>query len=599
MKKKEKIDSFVTHWMEELNAGVEFRKKYSTYNNWPSYRQCYRGNWDEQVVPINKIFSFGRMLMPRIYFRAPRVTVTAIHPEFVVHAKVLESVDNMLIKTILLKEIIKAGSLDSYLCGVGPIKLGYDSEFGFNPEQALNDTGETISQFSTKEDNERIEYNSNIKPGLPWANRVRPDDIIVPWGSDDSHELPWIGHCILRPIDDIKQDQKYSNTSELKGTRYPEMLRDRKGASFKPRRNENKGTVYGELIEVRDVKTKQVMVFSENKLLLSAPDELQTDEGLPWEFIVFNPDPEFFWAIPDAHILMPHQEEINECLTQDSQHRRLAMLKFLYKIGAFKPEELEKFLSGEIGMAAGVNADIENLAAAILPLQTHVPPDFWREITSHIGAMREELGASQNQEGSFSPYHGKTASESMIVAESFGQRVDERRDIVADVIVRIVRKWNQMIFKFWNDEKIIQMVGPEGALDWVQFTGDQLKGDYLLGVDVESSIPITRALKHDMSLELMKVFGGDELIDQQLLRQIALDNYEVVDPRVSQLLQPSFAGASQILSQMRQPSPALPGAGGGSAPTAGSGRGSGGGRTPTTPQRPQAFEAFKKKVEGR
>jgi hypothetical protein len=57
----------------------------------------YRNKWDTDVLPINKIFSYVRMLVPRVYFNAPRVTVTATHPDFVVHARVVEAIDNMLL----------------------------------------------------------------------------------------------------------------------------------------------------------------------------------------------------------------------------------------------------------------------------------------------------------------------------------------------------------------------------------------------------------------------------------------------------------------------------------------------------------------------
>jgi len=587
---EEEGKKLATRWMEEIKAGLDYRKKYSTRSLWDSYRQYYRGQWAEGITPVNKIFSYGRMLIPKVYFRAPRVTVTASKPDMVWHAKVVEALDNLLIKEVCLKYTLKMSSLDSYLCGVGPIKLGYDSEFGYLPEQAIDAGGETVTQFSTKEDNERIEYSSSVKPGTPWAVRVRPEDVIVPWGSSDMHSLPWIGHYILRPLDDIKSDQKYKNTKDLQGTRSPSIENEvRAKESYRPRSEQNKGIVYGELWEVRDVKTRQIMTFCENQLILSANDVLQTDEGMPWEFIAFNQDPEFFWAIPDAHIIAPQQLELNLSATQEARHRSIALLKFLYLEGKVTKEELEKFLSGEVGVAVGIKSDSDNIGAVVVPLQPHIPPDFGASQARQIQAMREELGFSQNQEGAFSPYHGKTASESMIVAEAFEQRVDERRDIVADVLVNIVRKWNKMLFNFWSSEKVIQIVSPEGEPFWITYTGDQLKGDYTLSVDADSGVPLSRALRYQMGKELMQMFGGDQLIDQMQLRKIVLDNYDVVDPRVPQLLQPGFAGMPQIESALRQPGPGA----------SGPGKGSAGGRQGSTPEKPMEFEQMKKQFEQR
>lgn len=585
---KKAKNEYVSDWMAQIKAGIEYRKKYSTRAKWDIYRKYYRGQWAPGLVPINKIFSYGRMLMPRVYFRAPRITVTPSRPDLIYHAKVVEALDNLLIKEVMLKQTLKMAILDSYLCGIGPIKLGYDSEFGYIPEQDATGSGETATQISRTEVNEKIEYSQMIKPGMPWALRVRPEDVIVPWGATDVSSLPWIVHYILRPLDDIKQDQKYRNTEKLQGTRSPSVDKDvRAREAFRPRSEKDKAITYGELWEIRDFKTRQIITVCEDEILMSVPDELQTSEGIPWEFITFNPDPEYFWAIPDAHIIAPQQEELNEASTQTSHHRRIALLKFLYKAGAIDKVELEKFLSGAVGIAIGVK-DVENLAAAVVTLQPHIPPDLYKDMQNQIQAMREELGFSQNQEGAFSPYHGKTATETMTVAEGFEQRVDERRDIVADVLVSIIRKWNWFLFKFWTEERVVQAVTPEGEPAWVQYTGDELQGDYLLSIDADSGMPISRAVKMQMAGELMKSFGGDQLVDQITLRQIVLDNYSIIDPRVSKLLQPGFGGRSETVSTTRQPMPI----------TGGGGKGSAGGRKGSSPQKPMEFEQFKRGGQG-
>ena len=98
MPTKKKKDEFTSHWMTQIKSGLEYRKKYSVKDKWETYRKYYRGQWAESIVPINKIFSYGRMLIPRVYFRAPRVTVTASRPDLIWHAKVVEALDNLLIK---------------------------------------------------------------------------------------------------------------------------------------------------------------------------------------------------------------------------------------------------------------------------------------------------------------------------------------------------------------------------------------------------------------------------------------------------------------------------------------------------------------------
>jgi len=575
--KKKTRDEFAIQWKEKIKAGLDYRKRFSTSERWVDFRKMYRGQWDEGIVPVNRVFSYGRTLVPRVYFRSPRVSITATRPDLVWHAKVVEAIDNQLIRETFLKNTLKRSSLDSYLCGTGPIKIGYDSQFGYLPEQAVGESGETATQIGRKE-GELIEYQVGVKPGFPWALRVMPEDVVVPWGSSDQHSLPWVAHYILRPLDDVKQDQKYNQEAlkDIKGTRTPDKgITDR--PEYRPRAQRDKDVIFAELWEVRDLKTKSLLVFCEDKLLLSDGDVLQI-EGLPWEFIQFNDDPEFFWAIPDVHILEPQQKELNEVRTQASRHRKIALLKFLYLRTAIKSEELEKFFSGVVG--PGVAVDGDSLANVITTLQPHMPPELWREAEVILQDMGEEMGFSPNQLNQFKGGTPPTATESGIVEQSFDVRTDERKDIVGDVLVNIIRKWNQYIFSFWTEDKVIQIVSPEGTPFWIQYTGDQLKGEYFLSVDPESGMPLNRALKYSMAKDLFGTLNGDQLINQILLRKLLLQHYESVEPLAAQLITSGPEINPQEVSNLRQPNPmGVTGAGG-------------------SRERPLAFDEAKKKLGG-
>jgi hypothetical protein len=585
---KSRVEPIVNDWMSRIKAGIEYRKRFSTRQKWNEYRDMYRGKWNPSLVPVNKVFALGRALVPRAYFKAPRIVVTATRPDMVWHARVVEAIDNALVKQAHLKLAIKQAIIDAYLCGVGPIKLGFDSEFGYLPEQSVTESGETVTQVSRTERGETLEYNQGVRPGMPWALRVRPEDVIVPWGASDPHSLPWIAHYVLRPLEDVQQDQKYDRkaTAELKGTRMPSM-EDVRRTPFRPREERDKDIPLAELYEIRDAKRKQVLTICENKLLLAADDSLQTI-GLPWEFIIFNTDPEFFWAIPDVSIIEDQQKELNQTRTQASRHRAVALLKFLYLRGKLKPEELEKFLSSEVGPAVAID-DTENIGSAVMELQPHVPIDFQRESLAILNDMREGLGFSSNQLGEFTPRSGKSATEAMLVQQGFEARNDERRDIVADVICSIVRKWNSFIFKFWSSSRVTQIVGPEGSTHWVAYTGDQIAGEYDLSVDVESGIPITSGLRYQMGKDLFGALNGDQLINQMLLRQILLEAYAPVDPRVEQLLTgPPEPGMAQAIAKERQPQPIIDRGGKGSA----------GGRAGSSPEHPMEFQQMIRRFRG-
>lgn len=573
---------FVGSWSESIKAALKYREKYGQSKKWKEYRRYYRGDWDQSIVPVNMIFSYGRALIPRVYFSAPRVVVTALHPDYVHHATVVEAIDNLLINQSHVKQSIKTSALDAYLCGTGPIKLGYDSEFGYSSDYAIGPSGESATQEG-KNEPRRIEYKSYIKPGFPWALRCSPDDIVVPFGYKYGSDLPWIAHRILRPLDDIKNDQKYQNTQVLKGTVFAEL--DSIGQQRGKFRQETLIN-FGELWEIRDMRDGMIHVICEDQLLMSVHDELQVGSALPYEFIIFNEDPEYFWGIPDVRQILPQQLELNMARTQAQRHRAIALLKFLALRGAIKSEDVTKFLSGEVGPF--IEIDGESLAAAVTMLQPHVPPDLIQAVLECKNDIREVLGFDYNQAAMLKPGTPPSATESNIVSQSFNLRADERKDVVADVLQNIVSKWNDMIFKFWDETRVVQVVGPEGAPIWVSFKGQDVAGEYRLRIDPESGFPISHALKMQFADKALGQFGGDEMLNQQELKRIVLSQYEWVLPGISRILndlQP--AELAQGIAAARQPAPQ----GTGRFPAQGN---RGGGNAGSSPENPIDFSKYAK-----
>jgi hypothetical protein len=442
---------------------------------------------------------------------------------------VVETIDNWLIRELNLKKQLKRLILDAYNCGTAVIKEGYDSEFGYIKEQAVDEGSSTVTQIGRKTGT-KAEYYRFIKAGMPWALRVRPEDIVVPWGSTDSDNLPWVAHIIMRPIDDIKEDQKYKNTEDLQGTMIPFLEGSPLAKAF---RGGQKDLKWGVITEIRDFKEGRIYAICEDTEILNAEDELQI-ESLPYDFLIFNEDPEYFSGIPDSAILAPQQKELNETRTQASLHRKIALLKFLVKKNIMDPKAKEAFLSGDIGAMAEVDTD--SLAADIMAFQPHIPPDLQGEVRILLEFMREEIGFSQNQMGEFIPLTSKTAREVGEVSQGSQIRVDERRDIMADLLVSIVRKWNQFIFKFWDAPKVARIVGPEGGKHWVTYTGQELEGEYFLLIDPDTGVPTTREARDEYVRGAFELLRDDQLIDQKLLRKVLLNRLSAYEPMAPLLL---------------------------------------------------------------
>jgi len=525
------------YWKAQIKLGRRYRQIYGNSKQWDIFKYYYRGKSPAKVVPVHIIYAVGRALIPQIYFRNPRVHITAKKPGLTMHARVLEQVDNWMIRETGLKYQLKSMVLDSYLCGRGPGILGYDSEYGYNPSfesPEIEGTATSFAKGGKTKGGEKIEYNYNVSPGMPWFLRCNPSDWIVPWGTHNLDSAPWFAFRVMRPIRDIKEDPKYTNTANLKANYYSKL--GGSDSDEKPRnRDDDFLNEHVELWQIHDQRSGKVMVISLNhdKFLRKDFDELQI-EGLPTRALGFNEDPDYFWWTPDARLILEQQREINDIRTMSRYHRRVAILKVLVDSDAISSTEAQKILDGNvkalIRVKGGSSGDIRK---SVMMLQSHVPPELTmltREVREDV---REMVGFSRNQMGSFEESSGRrTAHEAEIVRAASMIRIDERRDIMADMLSSIVSAYNQIIFKHWNAERVVSVVGEDGARYWVRFTGPQIKAEYTYKVNPEESLPSdnnVRRMEAEKLIELATKIPG---LDHKYLIESYAANFDWVDPKM-------------------------------------------------------------------
>lgn len=504
----------VRQWQALIRQGMKFQEVYGDAKNWERYKKYYRQQFRSNVVPVNLVFAMLRSLVPQVYFRNPRIVVTPTRPGLLpeLNARVIQRVDNWIIREMGLKNQYKKMIQDAFICGTASGVLGYDSEFGFDTKLA-GDQPMTMSGFNDK--GEKIEYNANVAPGMPWFLRSRPEDIIFPWGCTGVDNSRWYAMRVMRPLDDVKQDKKYSNTRDLKGAFVPtittadgtKQLFDANNGSAKEQTVE-----WVELFEVHDLSTGKVYVLTmqegQDKFLRSDVDEMQID-GLGIETLSFNPDSDYIYGVPDAKIIEPQMLELIDIRTQAQKHRRINVLKTLIRKGVLSKEDMQKVLSSDVGAFAEIDSE-GSLADNILNLSPGVS-GILQDLAIQGNIAKEEaneiVGVPRTAQGA---YQGKThisATETDKVAASFGIRLDERRDIVSDSILRVLRRVNQIIFTRWTNERVTDIIGPDGAKWWIKYTGAQVRDEYNISIELEDARPLDSETKIAQATQVAEVWA--------------------------------------------------------------------------------------------
>jgi len=526
----------IEDWVKLIEAGKRYKETYGGSKRWSTYRDYGRGIFPgykssaSGILPYNLTYAMGRTLVPNIYFRNPYVTVSSRYkPGLGLHAKLMEAIDNWLIQELAIKQAFKTAVMDCYYTNRGIIKIGYDSLAGASTtgrplEQQLSEILRKPVQPLGKK-GERVEYNVNVKPGMPWAVRVMPDFFIVPFGVRSLDECPWVDHVVIRPTEDVKNDPIYRNTSQLEGTHVEMINKDHMTNSFY--KEIAKDVDLCEIHEIRDFKRGEIKAFvpGYDKWIRPPQEDRLQLEGLPFVDFTFNEDTEYYWGPSDVQIIEPQQLEVNESRTQAMYHRRVALIKFLIEEQRMDKDEVDKMLSEEVGPAVFVKGPPREIVST---LQPHIPPDLnqWTEIIR--SDVRELLGHSKQQMGELPPGR-RTAREIDVVQRAHDIRMDERRDIVADALGNLIRKVNQVVFDRWDQKQVAQVVGVDGAKYWVEYNNKQIIGEYDIKVDVESMTPMTKAAKKRDILQLIQAVGKNPRANIDALMRMLMREYEWMD----------------------------------------------------------------------
>ena len=508
----------VPWWLQQIRYGLAFRKEAAYEKKWPQWRNMYRGEWKPGIMPSNVFFKMVRTVVPRIYFRNPSVSIISKKPgmEGLLLAKLLERTDNKILTQMQVKKHMKRQVQDTFMFGTGIGKLGFGSQFHSSPEGVG-----TTEAPKYNNGNEAVEYNFDVMPNMPWYARWPVDGYVVPAGTVNREDARWECFITKRPLADLKVDKRLKNINRVKPAQ-ASLLKTQFG------KGDNKFPVeMADLYEIRDKKTGQVFILSphlQDKVLAQEDDEflrLGIEVGNP---MIFNDDDERFWGIPDSQILEPLQRNLNEVKTMQMYHRRLSLVRLLCKRAGISAEEAAKLIGPDVCPIVWTEEDPGEVVKVIQ--SADIPGALIQQEVSLVNEVRETLGFSRNEFGEFQGgRESPTATEAQIVKAASEIRVDERRDMVADLLVSLTQDVNTIIFKHWTEEQVVDVAGPAGVPIWVAFKPAMLKrGKYEVSVDPDQSIPMTKELKEQKAMLVYEQFKTNPFIDPVKLTAYLLHN---------------------------------------------------------------------------
>lgn len=483
-------------WQQKIALGLDARKQYSAEDRWTEIEQYWLHDYPEGDPAFNMVYMFGRSLIPSLIFSNPHVTNVPLNPGAVGYAQMWDSVDNWLVKEMEIGETIKSAVLNAYLYNMAAIETGFDFPDSSNP--AFQAMGE-LAMLGAGENPDRTR-----RANLPWADVVPVRQLVFdPLALTDRH-MGWYAKMVMMPTSVLMDDKTLIQKAIKPSHARPELMNPMaKDILDKESSNQSYTAVW----EVHDAVNQTWHWQTDEGELLFAPvdDPLQVD-GLPLDTMVFNQSPISRWGTPDTIYIEPQQTYGNEARRIQLKHLRMTLTKYIVNEDMMTEAEVNKLFTEDVAAIRLNSVGQEGISNAIKELNHQMPFD----LQSYTGQLFNDAqlisGISSNKLGqSFSGR--RTRGEVEIVDAANETRMEERRQMVANITQNIFRKANQYMQSFWKEPMVRRVVGVEGLQHWVEMRPGDIKAELEVNVSVESLLPPSRERTKSEMIEVMKMLG--------------------------------------------------------------------------------------------
>ena len=463
--------------------------------------------------------------------------LTAVDVEFVLDAAGATTPEQALLAETALNAEWMAGDVDverdaaikdALIVGIGFVKVGYDFFASTykqerDPEEVRKDVlaliaeaeaaghdldAQTIAKLvPTEEEVEEVTRDRIVTDYVPWED-IRWDPKAKLWS-----EVKWVAQLSKMPLEEMKdnplwreymkRNRKEGGLKQLDRIR-PDSTLDRELlVTQRPEDDDSLVTI----VEYWDLETGTFCTIpkGQNIILFEGvnPNALMLDyqDRNPFVPLVLRSTNRRVRGISDMEVMLRSLNEKNLYRSRTANYIDRFVPKVLAEEDAFTDEGKKALASTEYGevvsVARGQNVhDITPMSPPVLPVEAFQMND---RIDDEI---REATGVNELMRGLF-PDRKRTATETNEVVNASAARQSEKRNTLERFHVEIAKRILTLMQKFYDQPRMARMVDPSlGNVPW-EFTGQQLVGDFTMGVNLSPRESKTRdSLKQEATVAL-------------------------------------------------------------------------------------------------
>ncbi|MGH7474440.1 MAG: hypothetical protein ACREJW_10895, partial [Candidatus Methylomirabilales bacterium] len=302
-----RIEVAISHqkecWLPDAEEAMRFYRGFQWPGSRPSKGRAYGvGGWgyDKIRVTVNQVRPTVETMVSNVAFSYPDFFVRGVNEKGWKNTNVAEQLLRYDWRVLRVQPESKRCLRDRNIYGLGVIHDGWE----------IAVAGE------------------EIKKDRPFAVRISPVRFYVdPECDADLENALFCGYWEVRSLEEVREDERFSNTRQLKGS----YRDDGKGGEYKE--SDPSGLSVDEkrvqLFHYYERGRRLHCVYSgEHDKPLLVEDWKWVGDWYPFSVMRVADDEDHFWPTPPIKHIAHAQREINEARTQHSMHRRQLNRKF-------------------------------------------------------------------------------------------------------------------------------------------------------------------------------------------------------------------------------------------------------------------------------
>ena len=417
----------------------------------------------------------------------------------------LEAVDNYFFEETNAKVKIKRIINDALILPYGVAKWEWVVEFK-DDEEIDPETGEPTGKKTQTVDRQYARL-SRVKPWqFIWDTELDEFDI---------NQAAWVAEIKYVTQEEIDEDE-FLDTS---GIHLPEPAYyiDDFDTNYRRTQDRNEDMARYKLFEIHDLRRNEFLVWIEGSTKINrheAPSYYSMVEGSIYTVLGFDETPDDAFPISQIDQIKSKAEAYNKVLSYQVNHVARFNRKYKRLKGAMEEPELEKWERGEDGTCI----EVKDMNQGPEPINdTPISADMYQVAQILKGEIREDIGVTAMMKGTRET-GVDTAFEANLIQGGSDIKVQEKRETVRVFCKDLLRKLNQILKEYADVPTIVEIAGQKGK-KWVQWTNNDIKGEFLEDVDIYSTLPYSEDIDKKQAMEMYSLAGQDPYFDAYKIRQ--------------------------------------------------------------------------------